>query len=144
MPEFPGEVFKLPVTRMSGAADAQSRTVLVEIDIDNSDKRIYPGTYAEVRFNARRADAAVVVPTNTLLMRTEGPHVVLVKEATDGQGEKAGVLELRRVTLGRDMGRETEITSGLTGDETLVVNPSDNMTDGTEVEAREVPATPAK
>ena len=126
LPERPGEGLKTTITRQSGAADSQSRTVLVEIDIDNAKYKYYPGTFCNVRFQTVRSGAVCAVPANTLLMRSEGPHVVVVK------GDDS--LLLQPVVLGRDIGKEAEIVSGLSGQERLVVNPNDAMFTGMKVE----------
>ena len=128
--ESTGRPIPAKVARTAGAVESSSRTLLVELELPNADGRLLPGAYAQVTLPVR-ASASLLVPTNALLMRSDGPHVVAV-----GQGE---TLSVRRVALGRDLGAKVEIAAGLEGDERLVVNPSDELRDGQRVEVNGAP-----
>jgi RND family efflux transporter MFP subunit len=125
VPEHPGRLFSARVNRSAGAVDLASRTLLVELDLDNAEGLLMPGTFAEVHLTARRGDAALRVPANTLLMRSSGPQVAVVSGG--------GTVRLQPVRLGRDHGTHVDVLTGLNGQETLVVNPTDDLEDGTKV-----------
>lgn len=134
VPEIPGRVFAAKVVRTAGVMDAQSRTLLVELEVDNSQGEILAGSYAQVRFPELKVDAKLTVPSNTLLFRSEGPQVGVVL----GDGR----VELRNVKLGRDFGATLEILDGLSPADRIIVNPSDSLVSGAMVRISE-PAKPA-
>lgn len=117
--ERPEQKFVAKVVRTAGAIDAGSRTMLTELEVDNSRHEILAGSYAEVRFSQLKQQMALVLPSNTLLFRAEGSQVAVV--------DKEGRVELRNVALGRDFGRTVEIVSGLGLAERVIVNPSDSL-----------------
>ena len=129
IPELPGRVFPAKVVRTSGSMSADSRTLLAELEVDNSSNEILAGTYAQVRFTEAKSEAALTLPSNTLLFRSEGPQVGLVR--ADGK------VELRNVTLGRDFGPSVEILQGLTPSDRVILNPSDSLVSGTIVRVAE-------
>jgi len=114
------------VTRIAESVEAASRTMLAEIELDNASHRLQPGSYAQVTLMVPQAGAVWTIPTNTLSMRIEGPHVAAVNELNE--------VELTRVSLGRDMGARVVVLDGIRGDEQLVVNPGDDLTSGDRVE----------
>lgn len=122
IPEVRGRVFPAKVVRTSGAMSADSRTLLVELEVDNSRGEILSGTYAQVRFIEANLDAPLTLPANTLLFRSEGPQVGVV----DAQGK----VELRSVTLGRDFGPTIEILGGVGPGDRVILNPSDSLVSG--------------
>ena len=126
--EFPGEKFEGTIVRNSDAIDLNSRTLNVEIDIDNRDGRIRPGAYVFAHLklpdNAKKAASSLVIPANTLLFRSEGLRVGVV------QGDHA---ELVPIKIGRDYGSTVEVIDGLKPTDQVIVNPSDSLTTGTPV-----------
>jgi RND family efflux transporter MFP subunit len=130
--EFPGETFQGTIVRNSDAIDLNSRTLNVEVDIDNRAGRIKPGAYVFVHLklpdNATRAAHSLVIPADTLLFRSEGLRVGVVR------GNHA---ELVPITIGRDYGSTVEVLNGLTPTDQVIVNPSDSLTTGTAVRIRE-------
>ncbi len=122
IPEKPAQVFTAKVARTAGAVEPTSRSLLVEVELPNSDLALLPGVYAQVRFQSPQGQASLVIQAKALLMRSSGPHVVIVN--FDGS------LRTQKVTLGRDFGSNVEVLVGLQGDEQLVVNPSDDLRDG--------------
>ncbi|MGA2748297.1 MAG: efflux RND transporter periplasmic adaptor subunit [Verrucomicrobiota bacterium] len=122
IPEVPGRVFPAKVVRTAGALSADSRTLLVELQVDNSRGEIFCGTYAQVRFTEAKAGAVLTLPSNTLLFRSDGPHVGVV-----GPDNK---IQLRQVKLGRDFGPTTEIISGVGLTDRVVLNPPDSLAAG--------------
>lgn len=120
--EFPGRTFQGMLVRTADSIDRTTRTLLAEIDVDNPTGTLLAGAYAEVHMKLPAPASSLVLPVNTLLFRSEGLRVAVV---TDGQHA-----ELRQVTLGHDYGSEVEVVSGLTGDETVIVNPPDSLVSG--------------
>ena len=104
---------------------ADSRTLLTELEVDNSQGEILAGTYAQVRFTEARQDPALTLPANTLLFRSEGPQVGVV-----GPNSK---VELRSVTLGRDFGPTIEILGGVGASDRVILNPADSLVSGATV-----------
>ena len=135
IPEMPGRVFPAKVVRTSGAMSADSRTLLVELEVDNSRGEILAGTYVQVRLTEAKLDPTVTLPANTLLFRSEGPQVGLV--GADGK------VELRRVALGRDFGPSIEILEGIGATDRVILNPPDSLVGGTTVRVAEAAKEPA-
>jgi len=123
--EFPDRRFKGTLVRTSRAIDAASRTLLTEINVDNPTGELLPGAYAQVHFKLKLANRALVVPVNALLFRPEGVMVAVVQ-----RDQRVGLV---KVVLGRDFGTEIEVVSGLSGGESIVLNPADSLTAGTQV-----------
>jgi len=126
--EFPGETFQGTIMRNSGAIDLNSRTLNVEVDIDNRGGRVKPGAYVFVHLkmpdNSKTATTSVSVPANTLLFRSEGLRVGVVRRDH---------AELVPITIGRDYGSTVEVINGLKPTDQVIVNPSDSLTTGTPV-----------
>jgi RND family efflux transporter MFP subunit len=127
--ELPNRVFSGKVARTANTLDPTSRTLLTEVHVENPDYKLLPGMFAQVKFGMYRSDPPFIVPDNTLVIRAQGPQVATV--GPDGK------VHFRAIQIGRDYGAEAEILSGLRGDESLIVNPSDDMKEGTPVEVTE-------
>jgi len=123
--EFPGRRFPGTLVRTANAIDQTTRTLLVEIRVNNPTGTLLSGAYAEVHLKLPTATNSFILPVNTLLFRSEGLRV-----ATVSDGKHA---ELKPITLGRDFGSEVEVISGLTGNELVIVNPPDSIVSGEEV-----------
>ena len=119
--EFPGKAFPGKVARTAGALDAQSKTLLTEVQVPNDKDELLAGMYAQVRFKVNQAQPTIILPSNTLIMRADGPQVAAV--ASD-------VVHMRKVTLGRDFGQQIEIIAGLDEKEQVVTNPPDFLREG--------------
>jgi len=123
--EFPGRRFQGRLVRTADAIDQASRTLLTEIDVDNAAGELLPGAYAEVHFKLASGSASTfTIPVNTLLFRSEGLRVGVVRD---------GKAVLVPVVLGRDFGTEVEVVSGLDGSESVITNPPDSLVSGGEV-----------
>jgi RND family efflux transporter MFP subunit len=131
VPELPGRKFDAKIVHTAGAIDAASRTLLVELQVDNSKNEILPGSYAEVGFPDVKNNPALVLPANTLLFR-DGPQVGVV-----GVDNK---VVLRNIGIGRDFGKTIEIISGITAQDKVIINPVDSLTSGITVRVAETPA----
>lgn len=116
------------ITRVASAVDAGSRTMLAEIELENTSLRLQPGSYAQVTLKTQQDQSIWTIPTNTILMRVEGPHVAV---ASDDD-----TIELRRVSLGRDLGSRVLVVDGIQGNERLVVNPGNELTNGLPIQVR--------
>jgi RND family efflux transporter MFP subunit len=123
--EFPGRRFAGTLVRTANAIDQATRTLLVEVRVNNPTGTLLSGAYAELHLKLPNAVSSFIPPVNALLFRSEGLRVAAV---TDGQH-----VELKPVSLGHDFGTEVEVVSGLTGDESIVVNPPDSIVSGEEV-----------
>ena len=122
--EYPGQKFEGMVARNSNQIDQASRTLNVEVDIDNSKGLLLPGAYVFVHFKVPDHVSSLTVPANTLLFRAQGLQVALVRD---------GKVHLQRVKIGNDMGATVEIASGLEATDQVIVDPSDSISDGQEV-----------
>jgi RND family efflux transporter MFP subunit len=122
--EFPGETFQGTLVRNSNAIDLSSRTLLLEVDVDNRAGRLLPGAYTFVHLRLPAAVNSVTVPANTLLFRKEGLQAALVR---------SGHAQLVPVTIGRDYGAKVEILSGLQPTDEVITDPSDSLIGGTAV-----------
>jgi RND family efflux transporter MFP subunit len=125
---FPGEKFTGTLVRDSNSIDLISRTLRVEVDVDNPTGRLLPGAYAFVHLDLPSAANAVTVPTNTLLFRAEGLRVAVVRN---------GEAKLVPITVGHDYGSTVEVLNGLTPEDTVILDPSDSITDGSPVKMAE-------
>ena len=130
--ELPGREFKGELVRTAGAIDAATRTMQVEIALPNRDGVLLPGAFVQVALGLV-ASGALTVPANTLIIRADGTRVALV----DPQGK----VHMQQVRLGRNYGEVVEVLGGLTGQERLVLNPSDSLVEGDMVQVMaEAPA----
>jgi membrane fusion protein (multidrug efflux system) len=124
---YPGKVVST-----SEAVSPDSRTMLVQLQVDNSKNEILPGSYATVRLPESALGKLLILPDNTLIFRGKNLQVGVV--------DAKGVVELRDVKVGRDFGIQSEILGGVTESDKVITNPSDSLTTGTTVH---VAATPA-
>ena len=128
--EYPGESFEGTIMRNSDSIDLASRTLNVEVDVNNPDGRIKPGAYVFVHMKvpdgAKSASRSLVIPANTLLFRSEGLRVGVVRN------DRA---ELVPITIGRDYGSTVEVVNGLKASDQVIVNPSDSLISGAPVHA---------
>jgi RND family efflux transporter MFP subunit len=129
--EFPGQSFKGTLVRNANAIDPASRTLLVEVDVDNPLGELLPGAYVFVHLQLPKQVASATVPANALLFRAEGLQVAVVRD---------GRAQLVPVTIGRDYGNTVEIVAGLQPTDQVIVAPSDSLTSGTRVRIAGAPA----
>jgi len=134
--ELPGRAFPAKVVRTAGAIDADSRTLLVELSVDNPNSEILAGSYAQVRFTEAQMESVPTLPANAILFRPEGSQIGVVKAG--------GRVELRTVKLGRDFGQMIEILTGVNWNDRVIVNPSDSLRSGATVSVSETTKTEKK
>jgi RND family efflux transporter MFP subunit len=132
--EFPGETFEGTIVRDSDSIDSATRTLNVEVDVNNAQGRIKTGAYAFVHLklpqSAHASAQSLTIPANTLLFRSEGLRVGVVRN---------GHAELTPIKIGRDFGATVEVVAGLQPTDRVIVNPSDSLTSGSPVQV----STPA-
>jgi len=119
--EFPGQTFHGTLVRNANSIDIASRTLLVEVDVDNPTGQLLPGAYVFVHLKLPDETRSVTIPSNTLIFRKEGLQVGLVRN---------GKAELVPVKIGRDYGNTVEIVSGLQPTDAVIVDPSDSLVAG--------------
>ena len=129
--EFPGQTFRGTLVRNANAIDLSSRTLLVEVDVDNPTGQLLPGAYVFVHLKLPDQTRSVTVPSNTLIFRKEGLQVGLVRN---------GKAELVPVKISHDYGNSVEIVSGLQATDSVIVDPSDSLVDGMPVRTSSNPA----
>jgi len=122
--EFPGRSFRGALARTSNSIDQASHTLLTEVDVRNPDGQLLPGAYVSVHFKLPQTVRSVVVPSNTLLFRSEGLRVALVRD---------GRVQLTPVKIGRDYGSTVEVISGLQASDAVVLDPADSLVSGAPV-----------
>lgn len=123
--EFPGREFHGVVVRNAKAIDQASRTLLVEVDVKNATGELLPGSYVSVHLNLPSKVQALTIPVSALLFRSEGLQVAVVRD---------GRAQLQHVTMGRDFGESVELLSGIRKDDQVIVNPSDSISSGQQVQ----------
>ena len=119
--EYPGQPFTGRVTRNSSTIDPNSRTLNVEVDVDNAARKLLPGAYVFVHFKLPGARAMLSVPSNTLLFRAQGTQLALVRN---------GHVHLQQITIGKDNGSTLEIASGLSASDQVILDPADSIAEG--------------
>jgi len=120
------------VMRNAGAFDAATRTMIVEMHVPNAGGPLLPGMYAQARLSLVNGEPNLQVPINALMVGGEGTRVATV--------DTSGVIQIRPVKIGRDLGKEVEIIAGLTENERVVNNPRDSLANGVKVRATEMQA----
>jgi multidrug efflux pump subunit AcrA (membrane-fusion protein) len=125
IPESKAAVIEATVTRFASSIDSVNRTMLAEIELMNQSHSLQPGSYAQVTLTSAQDSRLWTVPSNTIQMRVAGPHVAVVNESNR--------VTLKPITLGRDLGSRITVASGIQGNERLIVNPRDDLVNGTPV-----------
>jgi len=123
--EFPGRSFHGKLVRTADSINVTTRTLLIEIDVDNPTGTLLTGSYAEVHLKVPEHKSTLILPVNTLLFRSEGLRVGVVKD---------GEVVLTAVTPGHDFGDRIEIVSGVSPDDQVIVNPPDSLVSGQAVQ----------
>ncbi len=129
--ERPGRKFDGIVTRTSNALDPATRTLLTEVQVPNGDGGLMPGMFAQVDLTVPRKYPPLLIPGDTLVVRSDGPQVAVVSAG--------GTVHFTRIQLGRDYGDRLEVLSGLEEGQRLAVNPSDEVREGVTVNAVAAP-----
>lgn len=117
--EFPGRRFKGTLVRNANSIDLSSRTLLIEVDVDNPTGELLPGAYASVHLKLPSDVPSFIVPVSALIFRSQGLQV-----ATVGPDNRARLVS---IVVGRDFGNEVEVVSGLTAEDSVIINPPDSI-----------------
>src|ERR1700693_6428273 len=123
--EFPGRKFQGKLVRTADAINITTRTLLIEIDVDNPTGALLTGSYAEVHLQVPTLASTFLLPVNTLIFRSEGLQVGVVND------EK---VVLTAITPGHDFGNQIEVVSGVKADDQIIVNPPDSIVHGQPVQ----------
>ncbi|BDU16250.1 efflux RND transporter periplasmic adaptor subunit [Lysobacter auxotrophicus] len=126
-PELPDQTFKAQVVRSAQAISRDAGVMRTELRLPNPDSRIPAGMVGTVALHLQRAVPAIVVPVSTVVQRGTVAQVATVSN---------GKLAFHDVTLGRNLGNEIEVLSGVSANDTVVLAPNALLTDGSPVKAR--------
>ena len=130
-PESPGQVFDAKVITTSESIATSSRTLVTELEVDNSKNQILPYSFGELRIKPNDTDPPLTLPSDVLIFRSLGLQVGVVRSD--------GTVELRSVKVGRDFGQNIEIVSGVTPADRVIANPTDSLVDGVKVRLQGAP-----
>lgn len=136
---LPGAKVEGKVVRTSGTIDLQSRTMLTEVQVNNDKHEYLAGGYATVHFALPSSANATVLPVNTLLFRPEGTMVGVVNSENGME-----TVALKKIKIGRDLGTNVEVITGVEPQDRVILNPSDSLQDGDQVKVIESAEHPAK
>ena len=119
--EYPSRIFQGKIVRTAKAIDQASRTLLVEVDVDNRKGELVPGAYTQVHFKLGTEQPTLIIPVPALIFRAQGLQVATIVD---------GKAKLVPITIGRDDGRTVEVIAGLHLGDQVVQNPPDSIVDG--------------
>lgn len=122
LPQFPGKVFTAKATTTSRSVNTSSRTLLVELQADNPDGLLQPGTYVEAQLNIPSDPNTVLIPSSAILFRQHGLETAVV-----GDDNK---VTLKKISLGRNLGVQVEVTDGVTPTDRIIDSPPDSLGSG--------------
>lgn len=125
LPEYPGRSFTATLTRSAGAVDPSSGTVLVELQSANADRALKPGAYAQASFPIHGGGNALTLPPSALMVGQDGTRVAVLR--ADGRAE------LRKITIGRDLGKTVEVSAGLSANDRVIDSPPESLQTGDQV-----------
>jgi multidrug efflux pump subunit AcrA (membrane-fusion protein) len=129
--EMPGQTFQGKVTRTSDSLSQQTRMLLAEIRATDPEHRLRPGMFASVQMRYKAPNPGILIPGDSLITMARGEFVPVVEN---------GVVQMRSVHVGRDLGTQVFITAGLKNGDMVVVNPNDSVVDGAHVTAIPAPS----
>jgi RND family efflux transporter MFP subunit len=127
-PEYPGKTFSGTLVRTADAIDPASRTLLVEVDVNNRDGELMPGALAQVHFKTPPTGPTFIVPTAALIFRKEGLQVGTVANSSQGT-----VAHLVTIIIGVDDGASAQVVSGLKAGDQIIQDPPDSLIEGEKV-----------
>jgi len=123
-----GREYTGTVVRSANALDSAARTMRTEIQVDNRDGSLLPGMYAQVKFTLPEQHTSLMIPTSSLVIDHNGSHVVTVQDRH--------TIHFAPVIIGRDMGTQVEVLSGIQSSDSLVASPTDLLYEGQKVRVR--------
>jgi RND family efflux transporter MFP subunit len=134
--ERPGVTYAADTIRTSNALDPTARTLQVELQLDNREFQLFPGSYTEIHFKLPASTQTLRLPSNTVLFRGKSLQVAVV-----GRDQ---TIKLKNIDQGRDFGKTIEVLHGLDPDDAVVVNPPDSIEDGMKVRLAPPPSDKGK
>jgi RND family efflux transporter MFP subunit len=126
-PSQPGQAIPAKFLTTARAFNANTRTAVTELTVDNANHALWPGTYVDVVFQVPTDPTVLTMPESALIFRADGAQVAII----DAQNR----VHLRSVTLGQNLGQTVQVTSGLAPGDKLVNNPPAGLLDGQSVQA---------
>jgi RND family efflux transporter MFP subunit len=123
--EHPGKTFEARMARTAQALDPASRTLLVQLEADNSKGELLPGGLTEVHIKTPAGNPSVRLPASALLFRAEGLRVATIDDK--------GHAKLHPISIGRDFGKEVEVLTGIEAGQTVILDPPDSIIDDEQV-----------
>jgi multidrug efflux pump subunit AcrA (membrane-fusion protein) len=129
--EMPGQTFQGKVIRSSDSLSQQTRTLLAEIRVTDPQHSLRPGMFASVQMRYKAPNPGILIPGDSLITMARGEFVPVVDH---------GVVKMRSVHVGRDLGTQVFITAGLENGDVVVLNPNDSVKDGARVIAKPAPS----
>jgi membrane fusion protein, multidrug efflux system len=130
--EYPGQKFLGKIARTAESIDPNTRTLLTEVDVPNKDQKLLPGSFGEVHFAIGSNVNKVTVPVNAMLFRAQGAQVAVI-----GSDNK---VQLKPINIGKDYGATLEVLGGVSIQDQIVINPSDSLEDGQQVNLAAAPS----
>jgi RND family efflux transporter MFP subunit len=127
VPEIPDHAFRGKVTRIADALQPGTRTLLTEVDIPNPDGLLTSGIYCTVELDIPRKVPSLLVPANAIIFNSDGMQVAIFKD---------GVVHIRKITVGRDLGTTVEANAGVTAGDQVILNPPVDLAEGSKVTIR--------
>jgi RND family efflux transporter MFP subunit len=127
-PQYPGESFEGTLVRTADAIDPVSRTLLVEIDVNNRDGKLLPGALAQVHFRTKPTAATFVIPSAALIFQQQGLRVGTVVNGPNGT-----TAHLAPVIIGQDDGATVQVVNGLKAGDRVILDPPDSLIEGERV-----------
>lgn len=121
--------FEGKVTRTANAVEPTTRTLLTEVQVPNPEGALLPGMFTRAVFAHLRAEPPVIVPSDSVIARANGLSIAIVQD---------GVVHIRKISIGRDYGAQTEVLSGVNSGDLVAINPTDAVQDGAKVKAHEL------
>ena len=121
--------FEGKVTRTANAVDPTTRTLLTEVQLPNPDGALLPGMYTRAVFVHLRAEPPIIVPSDSIIARANGISIAVVQD---------GMVHIRKATIGRDYGAQTEVLGGINAGDLVIINPTDAAQEGARVNAHEL------
>jgi RND family efflux transporter MFP subunit len=113
------------VVRSTASVDTTTRTMSFQVDFPNPDNKLFPGMYGQVHLPISQKESTLTIPASALVFNSGGAQVITIKD------NKA---HFQKITIGRDLGTALEITSGLTADDVIDVNPDEQIVENTQVQ----------
>lgn len=133
--EMPGRIFHGTVARTASELDTSTRTLRTEVDLPNDEGALFAGMYAQVRFDVKRQDRPLFVPSTAVLFDSAGTRAAVVRD---------GAVDWMKVDIDADLGDRLAIATGLAEGDLVVVTPSEKLVEGLRVQPEEIKVDPPK